>query len=47
MYNHYGLGHTTSNQCFQMNINSLMFFYAYIFGIPAAVVSTILIISRF
>ena len=47
MYSHYGLGYTASNHYFQMNINSLMFFYAYIFGLPAAVVGTIFIISRF
>jgi len=43
----YGLGYTASNLCFQMYIIFLMFFYIDIFGIPAAVVVTLFIISRF
>ena len=42
----YGLGYTASNLCFQMYIIFLMFFYIDIFGIPAAVVSTLFIVSR-
>ena len=42
----YGLGYTASNLCFQMYIIFLMFIYIDIFGIPAAVVSTLFIVSR-
>ena len=42
----YGLGYTASNLCFQIYIIFLMFFYIDIFGIPAAVVSTLFIVSR-
>ena len=43
----YGLGDTASNLYFQMYINFLLFFYTDIFGIPAAVVGTLFVISRF
>ena len=43
----YGLGYTASNLCFQIYIIILMFFYIDIFGIPAAIVSTLFIVSRF
>jgi glycoside/pentoside/hexuronide:cation symporter, GPH family len=42
----YGLGDTASNLYFQMFVNFLLFFYTDIFGIPAAVAGTMLVISR-
>ena len=43
----YGLGDTASNLYFQMFVNFLMFFYTDVFGIPAAAVGTMFLISRF
>ncbi len=43
----YGLGDTASNLYWQMFVNFLMFFYTDIFGISAAAVGTMLMISRF
>ncbi|HDQ44134.1 MAG TPA: MFS transporter [bacterium] len=43
----YGLGDTASNLYWQMFVNFLMFFYTDIFGIPAAAVGTMLVVSRF
>lgn len=43
----YGIGDTASNLYFQIFVNFLLFFYTDIFGIPAAAVGTMLIVSRF
>ncbi len=43
----YGLGDTACNLYFQMFINFLLFFYTDVFGIPAAVAGTLLVVSRF
>jgi GPH family glycoside/pentoside/hexuronide:cation symporter len=43
----YGLGDTASNLYWQMFVNFLMFFYTDIFGISAAAVGTMLMVSRF
>lgn len=43
----YGLGDTASNLYFQIFVNFLLFFYTDIFGIPAAAVGTMFMISRF
>jgi GPH family glycoside/pentoside/hexuronide:cation symporter len=42
----YGLGDAASNLYFQIFVNFLMFFYTDIFGIPAAAVGTMFLVSR-